>query len=102
MLRSVKDLESCVIQATDGLIGHVKDPYFDDQGCLVVNTSAWWFGHQVLIAPQWIQDISWPTYDAAVALSREYEESLYKHHGRTSYWTDEAKRDHPEARASRT
>jgi hypothetical protein len=30
-----------------------------------------------------------PTYDAAVALSREYEESLYKHHARTGYWADE-------------
>ena len=30
MLRNVKDLEDYAIGATDGLIGHVKDFYFDD------------------------------------------------------------------------
>ena len=31
MLRTMKDLQGYVIQATDGDIGHVKDVYFDDQ-----------------------------------------------------------------------
>ena len=32
MLRSLIDLEGYAIRATDGLIGHVKDIYFDDEG----------------------------------------------------------------------
>ena len=26
----------------------------------VVDTSNWWFGKRVLVAPEWIADISWP------------------------------------------
>jgi hypothetical protein len=83
---------------------------------LIVNTSAWWFGHQVLIAPQWIQDMSWlnttasvkltrqgvkdsPAYDPATPLSRDYEVNLHRHHGRTGYWADEVKTANPESGA---
>ncbi len=31
MLRTSKDLEECVIGATGGTIGHVKDLYFDGE-----------------------------------------------------------------------
>ncbi len=58
MLRSINDLEGHANGATDGAIGHVKDLYFDDETWviryLVVNTSNWWLGHKVLVAPQWI------------------------------------------------
>jgi hypothetical protein len=75
---------------------------------LIVDTSSWWLGHQVLIAPQWIQDITWPdaivainltqqavkdapAYDPKVPLDRDAESCLYKHHGRTGYWTQSVK-----------
>ena len=35
MLRSVKDMESCTIGATDGTIGRVGDFYFDDEAWVV-------------------------------------------------------------------
>jgi hypothetical protein len=106
-LRSAKAIINNQIEATDGGIGHVRDLLVDEETWairyLVVNTSAWWFGHQVLIAPQWIQDMSWlnttvsvkltqqavkdsPGYDPAVPLSRDYEVILHRHHGRTGYW----------------
>ncbi len=120
-LRSAKAIMDYHIEATDGGIGHVRDLLVDEETWairyLVVNTSAWWFGHQVLIAPQWIHDMSWlnatvsvkltrqtvkdsPGYDAAVPLSRDYEVSLYRHHGRTGYWADEVKTESPRSRAT--
>ncbi len=45
MLRSVKNLEGLSIGATDGIIGKLKDFYFDDEAWViryaVVNTNAW-------------------------------------------------------------
>jgi len=35
MLRSVRDLEKCTIDATDGAIGKVKDCYFDDESWVI-------------------------------------------------------------------
>ncbi len=56
-LRDCKAVMTYHIQATDGDIGHVEGLLVDDQTWairyLIVNTSNWWMGHQVLIAPQW-------------------------------------------------
>lgn len=35
VLRSAKDLERSAVGATDGVIGHVKDFYFDDETLIV-------------------------------------------------------------------
>jgi hypothetical protein len=75
-----------------------------------VNTSAWWGGHQVLVAPQWIEAVSWsdatvsvdvtrqavkdaPPYDSAAQFDREHEQGMYEHYGRASYWTTNVIRD---------
>ncbi|MEO8717454.1 MAG: PRC-barrel domain-containing protein [Burkholderiales bacterium] len=110
----MKDLEDYAIRATDGVIGHVKDFYFDEETWairyMIVNTSNWWLGHQVLIAPQWIKDVSWseatvavdltrravkdgPPYDSTAQLDRKQEARLYEHHGRPGYWAADAKRE---------
>jgi hypothetical protein len=77
---------------------------------LIVDTSNWWLGHQVLIAPQWIQHVSWadakvsvdlsrravqdaPPYDSAARLDRHQEAGIYKHYERDIYWTDEVIRE---------
>jgi hypothetical protein len=120
-LRSAKAIMDYHIEATDGGIGHVRDLLLDEGTWairyLIVNTSAWWFGHQVLIAPQWIQDMSWlnttmsvkltrqavkdsPAYDPATPLSRDYEVNLYRHHRRSGYWADEVKTANPESGAT--
>jgi hypothetical protein len=63
------------IAATDGYIGHLDDLLLDDHSWairyLIVNTSNWWGGHHVLIAPQWVEDVSWPDATVSIALTRQ-------------------------------
>ncbi len=108
------------IHATDGEIGHVAGFVVDDQTWairyLIIDTSNWWIGQKVLVAPHWITGVNWaeqsvtvglsrefiknaPAYDAAAELTRDQELSLYRHYGRRGYWTDttapETKLDKP-------
>lgn len=113
-LRSCNAVMKYHIRATDGDIGHVLGLLVDDETWairyLIVDTSNWWLGHQVLLAPQWIDDVSWfdckvsvdltrqavkdsPPYDAAVSLGREQEAGIYQHYGRAGYWADAVKRE---------
>lgn len=106
-LRSCKAVVGYDIKASDGEIGHVQGLLVDEESWairyLVVSTSNWWLGHDVLLAPQWIERVSWaehavvvdlnrdalkqaPSYDAAKPLSREMEIAVYKHYGRAGYW----------------
>ncbi len=106
-LRSSKAVTGYHIHASDGDIGHLQGFLVDEETWairyIIVDTSNWWFGHQVLIAPQWIQDVSWadekvsvnltrqavkdaPPYDAATQLDRNLESHIYKHYGRPGYW----------------
>lgn len=54
-LRSTRAMIRYHMQTTDGKIGHVDGMIVDDETWtiryLVVNTSDWWLGHQVLVAP---------------------------------------------------
>lgn len=107
-LRSCNAIVGYHIHASDGDIGHVAGLLIDDQTWavryLVVDTSNWWLGHQVLIAPQWIESVRWsneavavsftrqavrdaPIYDSQAAMSRKAEDRLYKHYGHAGYWT---------------
>lgn len=113
-LRSCKTIMSYHIEATDGDIGHVQGMLIDEETWairyLAVNTSNWWLGHEVVIAPQWIKDVSWsdatvsvnvtrqavkdaPPYDAAAQLDRQRETALHEHYDRRGYWIDESKRE---------
>ena len=62
-LRSCKEIINYNIEATDSEVGHLQGMLFDEDTWsvryLMVNTSNWWLGHQVLIEPQMIKDISW-------------------------------------------
>jgi sporulation protein YlmC with PRC-barrel domain len=116
-LRSCKETMNYHIEASNGGIGHVRGLLIEENTWairyMIVDTSNWWLGHQVLIAPQWIQDVRWPDntvtvnmtqqavkdappYDAAVPLSREQEMGLYRHHGRAGYWADEVQLENPQ------
>lgn len=109
-LRSVREVRGYHIKGLDAEIGHVEDFIVDDASWtiryLVVNTSNWWVGKSVLLAPQWIEQISWPESLVHVKLPREiirrspewksdqpidrdYEMRLYKHYGWPTYWLDE-------------
>ena len=111
-LRSCDAVKGYHIHASDGDIGHVQGFLVEDGTWavryLIVDTSNWWLGHKVLIAPQWIKDVSWsqatvsveltrqavkdaPPYDATVLLDRKQELQIYAHHRRPGYWADEMK-----------
>jgi hypothetical protein len=113
-LRSYNEVMKYHIHATDGDIGHVRAMLLDEKTWairyLIVDTSNWWLGHQVLVAPQWIQNVSWPDakvsvgltreavkspppYEPAEQLDREQEAGIYTHYRRTGYWADEAIRE---------
>lgn len=107
-LRSGNSVLGHHIEATDGDIGHLEDLIVDDYTWairyLVVDTSNWWGGHHVLVAPQWIENVSWidakvavdlsrqavkdaPPYNSALQLDRQREQAMHEHYGRPGYWT---------------
>jgi hypothetical protein len=113
-LRSCHAVTGYHIHASDGDIGHVCGMLIDDRTWavryLIVDTSNWWVGHQMLVAPQWIEGVSWadrtvsvkltrqavqdaPVYDPAAKLAREDEARLYEYYGRSGYWAASEKRD---------
>jgi len=112
-LRSCKTVMSYHIYATDGTIGYVHDLLIDDRTWairyIIVATSHWWAGHQVLIAPKWIREVSSsdatvsvkltrqavkdaPLYNLKAQLASEEELSVYDHYGHLGYWATEEKR----------
>jgi hypothetical protein len=112
-LRSCNSVKGYHIKAKDGEIGHVQGFLVDDSTWsiryLIVNTSNWWVGHEVLLSPEWIQNVSWsdsnvsvdldrqsikdaPAYDGEIALERSAEENIYRHYGRHGYWHDHSMR----------
>jgi len=113
-LRSSNAVTSYRIQATDGDIGHVQDLIVDEDTWairyIVVNTSNWWLDNLVVIAPEWIDDVSWsgatisvdltrqqvqdaPPYDPLAELDRTRESEIYGYYGRTGYWDHETHGD---------
>ena len=75
MLRNMNDLEGDTIRATDGVIGHVKDFYFDDAAWiiryLVVDTGTWLSSRQVLISPISIGHTDWTEKTLTVSITKE-------------------------------
>jgi uncharacterized protein YrrD len=113
-LRSSKEVVGYHLDAIDGEIGHVAEMLVDERSWairyLVVDTTNWWGGHQVLIAPEWISNVSWDTRQVAVGLTREAvrdspnyrsteelnrsaETGLYAHYGRLGYWAAESQHE---------
>jgi hypothetical protein len=106
-LRSASEMRGYHVQGSDDAIGHIEDFIVDDATWeiryLVVDTSNWWFGKKVLVAPRWASQISWeeskvhvdlsrdaiknsPEWDANACVNREYETRLYDYYGRPQYW----------------
>ncbi len=111
-LRSCNEVSKYRVHASDGDLGHVNGLLVDETTWsiryLIVATSNWGVGHSVLISPEWVDDVSWsnekmsidlsrqaikdsPIYDPTVELDREHELNIYKHYGRTGYWTEHEK-----------
>lgn len=108
-LRSCGEVADYRIDATDGHMGKVKDFLMEQSTWairyLLVNTSEWWAGHDVLVAVRWISTVRWtdnavtvaltrqtvkdsPVYDPWRTLDREQETALFKHHRKPVYWDD--------------
>jgi len=108
-LRSAQAVTGYYIQATDGDIGHVEDFLVDDRAWairyMLVDTTNWWAGKKVLVAPAWIQRVDWgeskvhvtvtraqikasPEYDPAREVDRAYETQLHDHYGVRRYWRE--------------
>jgi sporulation protein YlmC with PRC-barrel domain len=106
-LRSANEVRGYHVHGSDKDVGHVQDFIVDDQtwalSYLVVNTSEWWLGNQVLIAPHWASRVSWtqrevhvdlsrqkvkdsPPWDGSAGVNREYETRLYDYYGRPKRW----------------
>jgi hypothetical protein len=109
-LRSCQAVTGYHISAADGEIGHLQGMLVDEESWavryLIVNTSNWWLGHLVLLAPAWISDVSWlqrkitvdltrqairesPPYDPAHLPDRPLETRVHAHYGRNGYWQSE-------------
>jgi len=110
-LRSAHAVSGHHVQAKDGEIGHVEDFVMDDRNWairyLIIGTRNWWPGKQVLVSPQWIDEISWseskvfinlsretiqraPEYTAESPILRDYETGLFRHYSREGYWDEAA------------
>jgi len=113
-LRSSRDVSRYQIQGTDGAIGHVDDFLVDDETWevryLVIDTSNWWFGRKVLVAPHWASRVSWeeskvyidmsrqkikngPEWNSSSGIGLEYEARLADYYGRPVHRAGSA---HPE------
>jgi len=101
-LRSSQEVSGYHIQAADGAVGHVADLLIADGDwriCfLEIETRNWWPGRHVLIAPAWIERVSWadrevsvivsreavrtaPAYDPAVGIGPDDEIRVFEHYG---------------------
>ena len=111
-LRSGNAVMRYYVHASDGDIGHVQGFLVDEASWairyIIVNTSNWWLGHHVIVAPDWIDQVDWPEskvllnlsrqavqdsppYDPAMPLNREQEASIFTHYGHEGYWPRETK-----------
>ena len=74
-LRSSNAVRNYHILATDGDIGHLEGLLVDTQSWairyLVIDTSNWWLGHKVVIAPQSVENVSWSDATVYVKLTRK-------------------------------
>jgi sporulation protein YlmC with PRC-barrel domain len=107
-LHSMEEVKGYKILAADDEIGHVEDFLIDEESWevryLVIDTAPLWFGRKVLLPPNWARSIdvqdsklhvevtreaieNAPDVDFSKGrISRDYEERLYSHYGRTGYW----------------
>lgn len=108
MLRSLKELMSYSIKASDGEVGSVKDFYFSPDAdwavrYIVADTGGWLSGRLVLLAPDALKNPDWrmrmlefsvskreieqsPPISADMPVSRKKEMELAKHYDWTIRW----------------
>jgi hypothetical protein len=107
-MRSANEVRGYHIDGIDGDVGHLADYIVDDETWelryLVIDTSNWWMGKKVLIAPRWASETSWekrivrvnltresiknsPEWNPNHPIDREFETLLHDHYNRPVYWS---------------
>lgn len=114
MFQNTLDLYGKQLSASDGIIGSVKDFYFDDETWslryMVADIGTWLPGRKVLLPPdafghggfrrsdedsevlrvsltrQQIEDS--PSIETHATVSRQYEKEYYQYYGWPGYWQD--------------
>ncbi len=107
MLRNISDIYGSQLAATDGIIGHVKDFYFDDETWmvryLIVDTGSWLTGRQVLLSPHAFDGFgpdgealkvnlskdqieNSPYIESQRPVTRQQEREYYQHYNWPAYW----------------
>ena len=107
MLRNTIELLGYAIRATDGLIGNLKDFYFDDEKWvvryLIVDTGTWLSSREVLVSPMAIGKPNWtdevlpasmtkeqiknsPNIDTNKPVSRQHEIEYSSYYTYPYYW----------------
>jgi hypothetical protein len=107
MIQSAQILQNLELRARDGVLGKVKDFYFDDERWalryLVVETGTWLNSRKVLISTAVLDAADWeagllpvnltqeqvrrsPSVDTQKAVTREEEADLQQHYGWPAYW----------------
>ena len=102
-LRSSREVIGYHIEASDGPIGHVRDFVIDDATWrvryLVVDPSRWKFNDEVVVAPEWVDRVSWggrcihvdltrdriracPVFRGLETVTPEYEQELAAYYGK--------------------
>jgi hypothetical protein len=75
-LRSTNAITGYHIEALDGRVGRVEDFLVDDSAWIVtgivVDTTSWLSGGEVLVAPAEVEDVDWATGRVFVKLDREH------------------------------
>lgn len=111
-LRSLEEVRGYKIHAKDDKFGHLEDLFVEEEDSwiiryLLIDTRNIMEGKSVLIAPDWIESISWfdkeifvnkdkeeieesPEYEepkeAKSYIDKNYEELLYDHYDEKKYW----------------
>ncbi len=106
-LRSFNEVTGYHIQANDGEIGHLENLFAEEESWIIryllIDTRNWLPGKDVVIAPEWIKNISWnkekiiinkdqatiknaPEYNPDIPIDRKYENEIYEHYNELKYW----------------
>ena len=107
MLHNLKQIRGHKLAASDGIIGNVKDFYFDDTTWairyLVADTGTWLPGREVLLSPYSFGHLDQagkvltinltkkqiensPAIDTHRPVSRQFEKNYYNYYGWPMYW----------------
>jgi hypothetical protein len=73
-LRSTREVIGYHIQARDDEVGHLEDFFAGEEWTvqyMLVDTRNWLPGRKVLLAPSWVEEISWPEGQVYVDLKRK-------------------------------